>query len=218
MPLTIARKFRIREGMGIRTVEAPAECMTRIRSLSDDLQVSGKIKDYQQIHWFTRNRKEMEKQLDKVLNLLKDGVICWIFYPKGSSKIQTDLTRDKGWESLLKHEELQWISLVSFDEVWSAFGMRLKTNADKKKLSAARTRPIFDYVDPVAKTVRLPEDLEKALKKSRRAAAFYENLSFTNKKEYVDWVTSAKREETRMERVRGTIDRLEKNWKNPRNL
>jgi len=43
----------------------------------------------------------MEKELKKVLRLVKDDVVCWIFYPKGSSKIQTDLTRDKGWEELL---------------------------------------------------------------------------------------------------------------------
>jgi hypothetical protein len=59
-------------------------------------------------------------------------VICWIHYPKGSSGIQTDLTRDKGWENLLK-ENLHWLSLISFNETWSAFGMRLKTEADELK-------------------------------------------------------------------------------------
>ena len=47
----------------------------------------------------------------------------WICYPKGSSKIQTDLTRDKGWQPL-DGSDLMWLSLVSIDETWSAFGLR----------------------------------------------------------------------------------------------
>ena len=47
----------------------------------------------------------------------------WISYPKGTSKMQTDLTRDKGWEPL-EGSDLMWLSLVSVDDTWSAFGLR----------------------------------------------------------------------------------------------
>ena len=47
---------------------------------------------------------------------------------------------------------------------------------------------------------------------------FFQTLSFTNKKEYIDWIITAKRDETRKERLSASIDRLEKGWKNPRNL
>lgn len=77
------------------------------------------------------------------MGLLKDDVVCWIYYPKGTSKIQTDLTRDKGWEALLKHNHLQWISLISFNDTWSAFGMRLKTEADKRKNATQRNAPFL---------------------------------------------------------------------------
>jgi hypothetical protein len=161
----------------------------------------------------------MEKDLDKVLELMKKDVVCWIYYPKGSSKIQTDLTRDNGWDKLLAHTRLQWISLISFDDTWSAFGMRLQNNDDKKKAAQpAKEREIFNWVDPAAKTVTLPADFAGALKKSKTATQFFNTLSFTNKKEYLEWIVTAKREETRNERVTGTIERLEKGWKNPRNL
>ncbi|MBL7720925.1 MAG: YdeI/OmpD-associated family protein, partial [Chitinophagaceae bacterium] len=55
-------------------------------------------------------------------------------------------------------------------------------------------------------------------KKNKKEAAYFETLSFTNKKEYIEWIVTAKREETRAERVKGTIERLGKQWKNPRNL
>ena len=47
----------------------------------------------------------------------------WISFPKGTSKLQTDLTRDKGWEPLAG-SDLMWLSLVSVDDTWSAFGLR----------------------------------------------------------------------------------------------
>jgi hypothetical protein len=218
MALTTAQKLRMKEGMNILTVNAPTECIAQIRSLAARLTVSASIPDYEQIHWFVKNKADMEKSLTNVLGLLKPEIHCWIYYPKGSSKMQTDLTRDKGWEKLLKHNELQWVSLVSFDEIWSAFAMRLKTPEDKKKTASHKSRPIFEYIDAVSKTVKLPEDLEKAMNKNKKARANFERLSFTNRKEYVEWVITAKREETRMERIKETMIRLGKNWKNPRNL
>jgi len=218
MALSMAQKLRIKEGMTLLTVNAPEGFTDEIGSMAPGIKVSAKAKDYNQVHWFVKNKAEMEKSLDKVIGLLTDDVICWIYYPKGTSKIQTDLTRDKGWEKLLARTSLQWLSLISFDDTWSSFGMRLQNEADKKKEAKPVAREIFKYVDAATKTVTLPEDLAKALKKSKEAATYFNTLSFTNKKEYIEWIVTAKREETRTERVAGTIERLEKGWKNPRNL
>jgi hypothetical protein len=54
---------------------------------------------------------------------LEDGGILWLAYPKGSSKMQTDLTRDAGWESVAA-ADLMWLGLVSIDATWSAFSLR----------------------------------------------------------------------------------------------
>ncbi len=148
---------------------------------------------------------------------IKEGFTL-LTHPKGTSKIQTDLTRDKGWDTLLKRNELQWFSLISFDDTWSAFAFRLKSEADKKKEAKPKERPIFDYINPQKKIVNLPGDFAEVLKKNKKAEDFFQTLSFTNKKEYVEWIVTARREETRQERVKGTIERLEKGWKNPRNI
>jgi len=73
-------------------------------------------------------------------------------------------------------------------------------------------------VNPKTKEVKLPDDLSASLKKNKKEAAFFDSLSFTNKKEYIEWIVTAKREETRNERIAGTIERLGKQWKNPRNI
>ena len=218
MPSTLPQKLKIKENDGLLTMNAPSNFKGTLKDLPKGVTVSPNSKDYQQIHWFVKDRAQMEKELSKVLKLLKPDVLCWIYYPKGTSGIQTDLTRDKGWDQLMKRDELQWISLISFDDTWSTFAFRLKTEKDKKKESKPKERSIFDYIDVEQKIVRLPEDLQKALKKSKKATEFLDTLSFSNKKEYVEWIVTAKREETRKERVDGSIERLEKGWKNPRNL
>jgi hypothetical protein len=218
MALSLSEKLRIKKGMTLFTINAPNTFTKTLAPLPAQVKISSTEKSYDQIHWFVKNKKEMEKELPGVIKRLKPEVICWIYYPKGSSSIQTDLTRDKGWEVLMKLENLQWLSLISFDETWSSFGMRVKSDADKKKEAAPKEREIFQYVDPKTKSVRLPEDLAASLKKSKKAQSFFEELSFTNKKEYIEWIVTAKREETRKERIDGTLIRLTKGWKNPRNL
>jgi hypothetical protein len=123
MPLSLAQKLRIKESTSLLTINAPEYFKEHLEPLPENVSISSKAKSFDQIHWFVTNKVDMEKELDKVLKLLKEDVVCWMYYPKGSSTIQTDLTRDKGWEELLKHKELQWLSLISFDETWSAFGM-----------------------------------------------------------------------------------------------
>jgi len=219
MALSITQKLRIRENMVLLTIHAPSGFRKDLGTLPVGVKVVDLAKDYQQIHWFITNRAQLEKELKATLQLLKKDVVCWIYYPKGTSGVKTDLTRDKGWDKLLAQTGLQWLSLVSFNDTWSAFAMRLQTEQDgKKKPVVPAERPILAYSDPVTKTVRLPDDLATALKKDKKATAFFEMLSFTNKKEYVEWVITAKREETRKERVKESILRLNKLWKNPRNL
>src|SRR5262249_27119290 len=152
------------EGFTLLTVNAPVDFKKNVGSLPAGVKISTDSKNYNQVHWFVLNKSQMDKELPKILKLIKNDVVLWIYYPKGTSKSQTDLTRDRGWESLLKHDELTWISLISFDDTWSTFGSRLKTQADKKKEEKPKERPIFDFVDPKTKSVRLPEDLADALK------------------------------------------------------
>lgn len=62
-----------------------------------------------------------------------------------------------------------------------------------------------------------PPDLAAALKKNARARATFEGFSPSHKREYVEWITSAKRDETRQRRldeaVRMLADGKTRNWK-----
>jgi len=62
-----------------------------------------------------------------------------------------------------------------------------------------------------------PSDLAAALKKNRKAAATFEGFPPGQRREYVNWITEAKREETRAKRVAQAVEWLaegkKRNWK-----
>jgi hypothetical protein len=220
MATSISEKLKIKPKTTLLTLNAPADFKKGLKGLPAGVSISDSGKNYDQVHWFVFNRAQLEKEMSKVMKLVKDTIIVWVYYPKGTSKIQTDLNRDKGWDCLLSEgDKLTWISLISFDDTWSVFGFRAKTDADRKKEAKPKEeREIFKWVNPATKEVRLPDDIAAILKKNKKEAGVFDSLSFTNKKEYIEWIVTAKREETRMERLKGTVERLAKGWKNPRNI
>jgi uncharacterized protein YdeI (YjbR/CyaY-like superfamily) len=69
-----------------------------------------------------------------------------------------------------------------------------------------------------AKTpLRVPADLKAALSEDAAARATFEGFSYTNKKDYVEWITEAKTEATRQKRLATTLEWLaegkSRNWK-----
>jgi uncharacterized protein YdeI (YjbR/CyaY-like superfamily) len=56
-----------------------------------------------------------------------------------------------------------------------------------------------------------------AVRKNRKALATFKEFSYTNKKDYVEWVTEARREETRRRRLEAAVawmvERKPRNWK-----
>jgi uncharacterized protein YdeI (YjbR/CyaY-like superfamily) len=81
---------------------------------------------------------------------------------------------------------------------------------DAAKLEAGRRAKVTLELDIAKRTVMLPRDLAAGLTKSRATEAF-RAMAFTRQREHVDWITSAKRLETRETRIARVIaDALER--------
>ena len=61
--------------------------------------------------------------------------------------------------------------------------------------------------------LEIPKELENALKASKHAKAYFESIPPSHKKEYIVYITEAKKEETRLNRIAKTIEMLEKQKK-----
>lgn len=75
-----------------------------------------------------------------------------------------------------------------------------KTFGDKIKVTVE--------ADIQPRVIEIPKDLSKELKKDKQAKTFFDSLSYTHQKEYVQWILEAKRDETRERRIVKTIEML----------
>jgi uncharacterized protein YdeI (YjbR/CyaY-like superfamily) len=84
-----------------------------------------------------------------------------------------------------------------------------RLNAEGVKVPKAKSTSNKDLV--------VPNDLISALKKNKKALSTFEDFSCSHKKEYVEWITDAKREETRTQRLATAVawmaEGKARNWK-----
>ena len=157
---------------------------------------------------FAISHKQLEDILRDVVPALHPEAKLWIAYPKVSSKIVSDLARDCNWDCISKHG-FEGVRLVALDNIWTA--MRFK-KADQIRIVPVANIPGIDREN---RTISTPVELEALFLHNPEAKEFFETLSFTNKKEYVTWISGAKREETKSARLEATISKLSYGKKNP---
>lgn len=120
----LARKMKIKPGTRMAVVNPPDGYLKELDPLPDGVEVKEQLKgEFDWVQVFVKNKAELDKLAPKAIAALKPGSLLWISFPKGSSKIQTDLTRDKGWDTV-QQAAIKWINLISVNETWSAFGVR----------------------------------------------------------------------------------------------
>lgn len=67
--------------------------------------------------------------------------------------------------------------------------------------------------DEEERVIELPVEFEEKLKINENAYKFYESLSYSQKRKYFQWITSPKKEETKIKRMEESIEKLENNIK-----
>ena len=117
----LAKKMKLKPGSRAAVINAPENYLSGLKHDSEISQKLGGKFDWIQI--FVKTKSEADVPIPKAAKALKPESMLWISFPKGASKIQTDLTRDKGWD-VIRTLDLKWITLVSVNETWSAFALR----------------------------------------------------------------------------------------------
>ena len=126
----LAKKMKLKSGASAAVINTPENYLQELRH---DNEVSQSLKGkFDWIQIFVKNKSELDTLAPKAAKALKPESILWISFPKGTSKIQTDLTRDKGWEGV-QVLDLKWVNLVSVNETWSAFALRPYKEGEEKQ-------------------------------------------------------------------------------------
>jgi hypothetical protein len=120
----LVKKLKLKPGQRAAVVNAPDGYVEGLGPLPEGVEISRQLDGaFDWVQVFVKTQAALEHVLPGVASALKPTGMLWISYPKGTSKIQTDLTRDKGWGAL-QPLDLKWLTLISVDDTWSAFALR----------------------------------------------------------------------------------------------
>ncbi len=203
--LTVVEKLQLKDEKNLLVQGLPSTIEKQFVKLSFSKNVTPLLK-FKKIDFalvFAISHNQLKDILRDVVPALAEDAKLWVSYPKVSSKIVSDLSRDCNWQCL-QHHGLECVRSVALDNVWCA--MRFK-KADKIKHSFTTDAELAG-IDFETRTITTPAELQNLFALNKKANAFFETLSFTNKKEYILWINSAKKEETRQARLKATIEKL----------
>jgi uncharacterized protein YdeI (YjbR/CyaY-like superfamily) len=137
---------------------------------------------------------------------------CSFGFWKGSLMQDEDGTLETVGKTAMGHlGRITAIADLPAEKVLLKFVRQAMTLNDEGVKVPSRSTPRGD------RTLQVPDEFMAALRANKKALASFTGFSYTNKKEYVDWVTEAKRDETRRRRLETAIAWLAegkaRNWK-----
>jgi hypothetical protein len=119
----LIKKLGIKPGYRAAVVNPPDGYVDRIgppEGVEAATQLDGTF-DFIQV--FALDRATLDRDIGPAHAALKPGGLLWVSYPKGSSRVPTDLNRDVFWEAL-GHLGVRPVTQVSVDDIWSALRFR----------------------------------------------------------------------------------------------
>ena len=213
----LAKKLQVKPGKHWLLFKAPDNYLTLLEPLPDGTTVSYEAKgSFDGIQLFVKNSIELAENLKIVVPVLRPDTILWIIYPKKASGIESDLEMMSSWGELAKYR-FGGVAAAAVNETWTA--LRFRPKEQTKTLDTCneniKQNEYSEYIDIDNKIVRLPDEIKDVLQENPQALANYEKLSYSNRKEYVLWILTAKQEKTRSERLTKLVEKLEGGKKNP---
>ena len=121
-----------------------------------------------------------------------------IFGKKGQVKVAGTINGAAYRSSLMPHGNGQHFLVVN------------KSIRDKANAQVGDTVAVTMTLDTGERHITVPADLQEALSQNASAQAVFNGLSYSHKKEYVDWIENAKKAETRVNRITKVISELQK--------
>lgn len=213
----LAKKLQVKPGQRILLLNAPNAYQLLLEPLPENTSISTALQgNYDNIQLFVINSGELVQTLKDVHRSLLPSTIIWIVYPKKSSGIKSDLDMTSSWTEPEKYG-LRPVASAAIDETWTA--LRLKPIDQVKRsgvgMSEIQNCELGKFIDVENRIVTLPPGLKEELEQRPSALSFFKTLSWTNKKEYVTWILTARQEKTRINRIAKATEMLASNKKNP---
>lgn len=124
-------KLGIKDGFIVLFIQSPENYFELLGKLPPNLEQKKKMKgEFDFIHFFTKDKKELIESLPKFQKVLKQSGMIWVSWPKAASKIKTDVNENTVRELALSIGLVD-IKVCAIDETWS--GLKLVIRKENRK-------------------------------------------------------------------------------------
>ena len=128
----LMRKLRLTPETRLLALSAPEPYVEALRAagVTVSLATISESDTYDAVHSFIRSQEDVTLALTSALAALEPGGVFWIMWPKKTSGVSTDVSRDsivqlaypQGWGP---------VSNVAIDATWSALRLRRRPEAEE---------------------------------------------------------------------------------------
>ncbi|HXW89542.1 MAG TPA: hypothetical protein VEK33_03265 [Terriglobales bacterium] len=121
---SIVKKLGLKPGMRALVLAAPSGYLSSLAPLPEGVVVSKTVGGTQGfVQFFATKKSEITKLKKKLLQSAAPGALVWITYPKKTSGVESDLSREEVWATM---QDTGWrpVSQIAIDDVWSALRFR----------------------------------------------------------------------------------------------
>lgn len=120
----LIKKLRMQPGQRMLIINAPEDYIDQVGDLPEGVEVAEKpAGTFDFVQLFVKTLADLRSNSPAALEAVKYDGLLWMSYPKKSSKLESDLSRDMIWAEVA---ESGWrpVPQVSVDDVWSAMRLR----------------------------------------------------------------------------------------------
>ena len=124
MATALAQKLQMKTSQRLRVLNAPQGYTELLAKELPEITVattgSGST---DAVLLFVNSLAEVERLAPTAIAAIKSTGLLWMAYPKGTSKVKTDVNRDRLWAAI---KPLGWLAIrqVALDDTWSAMRFR----------------------------------------------------------------------------------------------
>lgn len=120
---SLLERLQVKPGRTLRLINAPEGYTLLLKPLPERSKIVAAPKKADVVQFFVKNMEWLKSGLSSAADALNPGGILWVTYPKLTSAIRSDVSRDAIWKYA---ETIGWtgVAMTSVDETWSAFRMK----------------------------------------------------------------------------------------------
>lgn len=112
--------------------DAPPDFASLLANLPDGIKLlKASDKRVDCVIAFVRAKADVRDGASAVLSAIVEDGLLWFAYPKKSSAVKSDLSRDVGWEPVFAGG-FDSVAQISIDETWTGFRFRPKHLVGKR--------------------------------------------------------------------------------------